>query len=234
MQFESVTCPACSSLNIKKNGINKQTKQRYRCNDCGKQFILKYSYRAYLKQIRELIVPMCLNGSGIRDTARVLRVSATTVMRVISEQAKRLPPPKLPERIADLELDEMWSFVEKKKNQCWLWLAYSPKHRQMLAFSLGRRTDDSLRDLLAKLSEVQVMRFFTDNWESYQNLIPEVHHWIGKRGTQRIERQNLNFRTHLKRLQRRTICFSKTKKMFEAVVSLYVHQLNSSSISFVT
>jgi hypothetical protein len=33
-------------------------------------------------------------------------------------------------------------------------------------------------------------------------LIPEVRHWIGKVGTQRIERQNLNFRTHLKRLQR--------------------------------
>ena len=143
---------------------------------------------------------MCLNGSGIRDTARVLRVSATTVMRVISEQAKHLQPLKLPARVADLELNEMWSFVEKKKNQCWLWLAYSPKYRQMLAFSLGRRTDESLRDLLAKLSEVQVTRFFTDNWESYQNLIPEVRHWIGKRGTQRIERQNLNFRTHLKRL----------------------------------
>jgi IS1 family transposase/transposase-like protein len=234
VQFESITCPACSSLNIKKNGTNKQTKQRYRCNDCGKQFILKYSYRAYLKYVRELVVPMCLNGSGIRDTARVLRVSATTVMKLIREQAENLPPEKLPGRVADVELDEMWSFVEKKKNQCWLWLAYSPKDRQMLAFSLGRRTDESLRKLLEKLSAVQITRYCTDNWESYQNLIPEVRHWIGKVGTQRIERQNLNFRTHLKRLQRRTICFSNTKKMFEAVVKLYIHQMNSTSISFVT
>jgi len=234
VQYETITCPACSSLNIKKNGINKQRKQRYRCNGCGKQFILKYAYRAYLKHIRELIVPMSLNGSGIRDTARVLRVSATTVMRIISQAAKNLPPETLSKRVADVELDEMWSFVEKKKNQCWLWLAYSPKERQMLAFSLGRRTDQSLRDLLGKLSAVQITRFYTDNWESYQNLIPEVRHWIGKAGTQRIERQNLNFRTHLKRLQRRTICFSKTKKMLEAIVRLYIHQLNSSSISFVT
>ncbi len=234
MQFESIICPACSSLNIKKNGINKQTKQRYRCNGCGKQFILRYSYRAYLRQIRELIVPMCLNGSGIRDISRVLRISATTVMKIISRQAELLPAMKLPERVADVELDEMWSFVEKKKNQCWLWLAYSPKPRQMLAFSLGRRTDESCRKLLGKLSAVQITRFYTDNWESYQNLIPEVRHWIGKAGTQRIERQNLNFRTHLKRLQRRTICFSKTKKMLEAIVRLYIHQLNSSSISFVT
>ncbi len=234
MQYETITCPACSSLNIKKNGINKRTKQRYRCNGCGRQFILKYAYRAYLKHIRELVVPMCLNGSGIRDTARVLRISATTVMKLIRQQAANLPPEKLPDRVADVEIDEMWSFVEKKKNQCWLWLAYSPKHRQMLAYSLGKRTDESLRNLLGKLSSVHITRYYTDNWESYQNLIPEVRHWIGKAGTQRIERQNLNFRTHLKRLQRRTICFSKTKKMLEAVVRLYIHQLNSSSISFVT
>jgi insertion element IS1 protein InsB len=88
--------------------------------------------------------------------------------------------------------------------------------------------------LLDKLSAVQITRFYTDNWESYRNLIPEVRHWIGKAGIQRIERQNLNFRTHLKRLQRRTICFSKSKKMLEAIVRLYIHQLNSSSISFVT
>jgi IS1 family transposase/transposase-like protein len=234
VQFESITCPTCSSLNIKKNGINKQTKQRYRCNGCGKQFILKYANQAYLKHIRELIVPTCLNSSGIRDIARVLRVSATTVIKVIRQSAQLLPPENLPERIADLELDEMWSFIEKKKNQCWLWLAYSPKHKQMLAFALGRRTDESCQNLLEKLQSVQVTRFYTDNWESYQNLIPEVRHWIGKRGTQRIERQNLNFRTHLKRLQRRTICFSKSKQMLEAIVRLYIHQLNSYSISFVT
>ena len=187
-----------------------------------------------MKHIRELIVPMCLNSSGIRDIARVLRVSATTVIKVIRQSAQLLPPENLPERIADLELDEMWSFIEKKKNQCWLWLAYSPKHKQMLAFALGRRTDESCQNLLEKLQSVQVTRFYTDNWESYQNLIPEVRHWIGKRGTQRIERQNLNFRTHLKRLQRRTICFSKSKQMLEAIVRLYIHQLNSSSISFVT
>jgi insertion element IS1 protein InsB len=104
----------------------------------------------------------------------------------------------------------------------------------MLAFSLGKRTDQTCQTLLEKLSDIRITRFYTDNWESYRNLIPEVRRWIGKRGTQRIERQNLNFRTHLKRLQRRTICFSKNQKMLEAVIKLYIHQLNSSSISFVT
>lgn len=234
MQYEKITCPVCSSLNIKKNGINKQRKQRYQCRGCKKQFILKYKYRAYLKYIRELVVPMCLNGSGIRDISRVLLISPTTVIKILKEQADHLPPSKLPNRVADVEINEMWSFVEKKKNQCWLWLAYSAKHRQILGFSLGKRTDESLSKLLDKLDSIQITRFYTDNWESYRNLIAESHHWIGKTGTQRIERQNLNFRTHLKRLQRKTICFSKTKEMLEVVVKLYIHQLNSSSISFVT
>jgi IS1 family transposase len=177
---------------------------------------------------------MCLNGSGIRDIARVLRVSPTTVLKVIRAAAQNLPNLKLPARILEVEIDEMWSYVEKKKNQCWLWLAYSPLLKQIIAFSLGRRTDESCRNLLEKLQSVKITRFYTDNWESYQNLIPSYLHWIGKKGTQRIERQNLNFRTHLKRLQRRTICFSKKKEMLEAIVKLYIHQLNSSSISSVT
>ena len=234
MHYETITCPVCSSLNIKKNGINKQRKQRYRCKACARQFILIYTYRAYLKYIRELVVPMCLNGSGIRDISRVLQVSATTVMKIIRHRAETSTVAQMPIQLADVELDEMWSFVQKKKNQCWLWLAYSPKYRQMLAFSLGKRTDETCQTLLAKLSHIRITRFYTDSWESYQNLIPEVRHWIGKTGTQRIERQNLNFPTHLKRLQRRTICFSKNQKMLEAVVKLYIHQMNSSSISFVT
>lgn len=234
MQYETITCPVCSSLNIKNNGISKQRKQRYRCKVCGRQFILKYTYRAYLKYIRELVVPMCLNGSGIRDISRVLQVSATFVMKLIRRRAETLTILKMPTHVANVELDEMWSYVEKKKNQCWLWLAYSPKYRRMLAFSLGKRTDETCRTLPANLSNIRITRFYTDNWESYRNLIPEVRHWIGKTGTQRIERQNLNFQTQLKRLQRRTICFSKNQKMLEAVVKLYIHQMNSSSISFVT
>ena len=72
-----------------------------------------------------------------------------------------------------------------------------------------------------------ITRFYTDDRESYQKLIPSDRHWIGKMGTQRIERQNLNFHTHLKRLQRRTICFSKSREMHEAVIKLYINHRNA-------
>lgn len=78
-----------------------------------------------------------------------------------------------------------------------------------MCWQLGRRTDESCRKLLDKLGDCQVLRYCRDELESYSKFIPEERHWIGKEGTQRIERNNVNFRTQLKRLQRETICFSK-------------------------
>ena len=62
---------------------------------------------------RELIVPMTLNGSGIRDTARVLKISPTTVLKVLRQVAEQTPEPALPTRIRDLEIDEQRSFGTK-------------------------------------------------------------------------------------------------------------------------
>jgi insertion element IS1 protein InsB len=176
--------------------------------------------------VRRLIVPMTLNGSGIRDIGRVLGVSINTVLKVIRAAAADTPEPYPPPRLADVEVDEMWSFVEKKSNQSWLWYAFSPKLKQVIGYVRGRRTDESCIRLLAKLARCQVTRFYTDWWESYQKLIPEHRHWAGKAGTQRIERNNLTIRTRLKRWHRRTICFSKSDEMDDAVIKLFFHHQN--------
>ena len=169
---------------------------------------------------------MTLNGSGIRDITRVLQVSINTVLKVIREQAAQTPEPELPQRLADVEVDEMCSFVEKKQNQHWLWYAFSPKTRQVIGYVRGRRTDAACQQLLDKLAGCQITRFYTDYWESYEKLIPEHRHWVGKMGTQRIERNNLTIRTRLKRWHRRTICFSKSKEMDDALLKLFFHHRN--------
>jgi IS1 family transposase len=168
-----------------------------------------------------------MNGSGIRDICRVLRVSINTVLKTIRNQAAQACEPIVPERITDLEIDEMWSFVGKKENQRWLWYAFDPARKKIVCWQIGRRTDESCRKLLGKLEDCQVLRYHTDGWESYEKYLPETHHWVGKAGTQRIERNNLNFRTHMKRLQRETICFSKEDDMHEAVTKLYINHLNA-------
>jgi insertion element IS1 protein InsB len=92
---------------------------------------------------------------------------------------------------------------------------------------LGRRSDESYRRLLSKLEGCQVLRYWTDELEWYRELLPSTHHWVSKEGTQRIERNNLNFRTHLKRLARKTICYSRADDMHYAVTKLYINHLNA-------
>jgi insertion element IS1 protein InsB len=226
MQAQEITCPRCSARSIQKNGTTAQGKQRFRCKRCRRQFILHYSYQGRDPSVRRLIVPLSMNGCGIRDIARLLRVSCNTVLRSLREAAHRVKPKKLPEHFTDLEVDEMWSFVGSKEHQAWLWYAYDPRSQQIVAWTIGQRTDQTCRRLLKQLRGCQVLRFCTDEWKSYQKFIPETNHWRGKQWTQRIERQNLNFRTHLKRLHRRTICFSKSDEMHEAVIKLYIQQHN--------
>ena len=170
---------------------------------------------------------MTLNGSGVCDISRVLWVSINMVLKIIRQQDAMTPEPAPPKRLSDAEVDEMWSFIGKKRRQCWLWYAFAPKTKEIIGYVLGRRTDESLARLLDRLAQRRITRFYTDDWESYQKLIPSYRHWIGKMGTQRIERQNLNFRTHLKRLQQRTICFSKSSEIHGAVIKLYINHRNT-------
>jgi IS1 family transposase/transposase-like protein len=224
--FEEITCPSCASRHIVKNGTTANRKQKYLCRGCRRQLIITYSYQGCRSAVRRLIVPMALNGSGIRDITRVVGVSINTVLKEIRRAAAEVFEPHPPARLGDVEVDEMWSFVEKKKNQRWLRYAFSPKTRQVIGYVRGRRTDASGQQLLDKLARCRITRFYTDRWESYEKLIPAHRHWIGKAGTQRIERNNLTIRTRLKRWQRRTIGFSKSDEMDDAVLKLFLHHRN--------
>ena len=176
--------------------------------------------------MRQLIVPMTLNGSGIRDVSRVLHVSPTTVLAVIRATAAVTPEPSLPRRITDLELDEFWSFVGRKADQRWTWHAFDRQRKQVVAFVNGRRTHHNCRALYAKLQPSSVKFFYSDEWAAYAKTLPAHKHYIGKEETRHIERRNLTFRTRLKRLQRRTICFSKNEEMHDAVIKMHIHHSN--------
>lgn len=83
-------CPYCQGIDIVKNGKTPQGKQRYQCRETacdGRTFILNYAYPGQSKKVKEQIVDMALNGSGIRDTARVLRVSTSTVIKELKKRA---------------------------------------------------------------------------------------------------------------------------------------------------
>lgn len=226
MCYEAITCPDCSSLNVVKNGKTQQRKQRYLCKSCRRQFIREYTYLGCVGAVRALTVPMTMNGSGIRDISRVCRLSPNTVLKTLRQAVTEVTEPVVPRRIRDLEIDEFWSFVGDKRRQRWTWYGFDRQRRKVVAFVNDRRTDAACERLLKKLEGCQVSRYHTDDWQSYQKLLPARKHRIGKEGTRCIERHNLNFRTHVKRLQRRTICYSKLPEMHDAVLKLYIHHSN--------
>ena len=92
MVLISVRCPHCGSDQVVKRGKTENAKQRYLCQklECPTPtFIVDYDYQGYLPDVKKRSIDMALNGSGIRDTARVLAISPTTV---ISELKKRSLP----------------------------------------------------------------------------------------------------------------------------------------------
>ncbi len=91
MCYEEITCPKCSSLNIIKNGKTAQQKQRYLCKDCRRQFIRNYTYLGCIGAVRDLMVPLTMNGSGIRDIGRVLLLSLNTILKPCVKLLLTLP-----------------------------------------------------------------------------------------------------------------------------------------------
>jgi insertion element IS1 protein InsB len=109
-------------------------------------------------------------------------------------------------------------------NQRWLWHAIDHHTGAVLAYVFGRRKDEVFLQLKALLEPFGLTRFSTDHWGAYtRHLDPEVHS-PGKRNTQKIERKHLTLRTRIKRLVRKTICFSKTIQMHDIVIGLFVNR----------
>lgn len=88
----SVKCPLCKTDRVIKFGINSAGKQRYKCKNlnCKKNtFLLDYSRNGDLPEVKNKIIEMAINGSGVRDTARVLKISMNTVISELKKKKAR-------------------------------------------------------------------------------------------------------------------------------------------------
>jgi IS1 family transposase len=202
--------------------------------------MLDYQYKACEAGMTEKIVEMAINSSGIRDTARVLKINKNTVINRLKKKENSLvqvnpnfQAPTVDAMIKlvceEAEIDEPWSFVEKKSNQRWIWSAVEHSTNTLIAYVFGKRKDVVFKALKVLLEPFKIKRFFTDDWGAYERHIDADKHEIGKSNTQKIERKNLNLRTWIKRLTRKTICFSKSEKMHDIVIGLLINKGNYSA-----
>jgi insertion element IS1 protein InsB len=179
MVQEPILCPACNTFDVVKHGKFQEGKQRYKCRNLQgsrSTFIRHYSYRGYLPEVKQQIADMAVNGSGIRDTARVLKISLTTVIEALkkSRHLKQVNPALLGQssqsklievwvkQVNEAERDEMWSFVGNQKQQRWLWHAIDPITGDVLADVLAPHTDAALESLIQLLTPFGIQRFYTD------------------------------------------------------------------------
>lgn len=242
MVLEPIRCIYCNSSNVMKHGRSETGEQRYRCcnDECRHvTFMCSYMNLGCLTEIKNKVIDMALNGSGIRDTARVLDIGPPTVIKELRNKEPELEsinrnildnienPPDIQVVIKlcdEAELDEMWSFVGNKSNQRWLWHAIDHRTGKILAYVFGSRKDEVFLQLRNLLEPFGIKRFYSDDWGAYDRHIEKAKHCVGKRNTQKIERKHLTLRTRIKRLARKTICFSKLEEMHDIVIGLFINR----------
>jgi IS1 family transposase len=131
-------------------------------------------------------------------------------------------------KMAVFQADEMWSFVESKKNKAWIWVVYYPYNKPLIAFHIGGRGKDSAAALWAKTPEKyrKYCDSATDYWGANNSVIPDDQHVVGKAHTRNTEGIFASFRARVNRLVRRSQSFSKKWANHEAAIAFFFWPFN--------
>jgi insertion element IS1 protein InsB len=234
-------CPGCGSTRFKKNGHMHSGKQNHRCKTCGRQFVASAAERVIADEQRTLIEHLLRERISLRGIGRAVGVSLTWLLHFMVERFAACPdhlhvqPPVRPTAVVirqlEAEADEMWSFVGKKANNQWLWIAMDAKTRQVIAFYVGDRSRKSGEQLWAKIPAVyqQQATFYTDCYEVYKGVIPPAqHNAITKqaRKTNHVERFNNTLRQRISRLARDTLSCSKQLANHIGAIKFFICHYN--------
>jgi len=129
-----------------------------------------------------------------------------------------------------LELDELWSFVFKKANKVWIWIALCRKTQQIVARAIGDRSEKTCLELWNNIPiEYCKGHCFADFWKVYQLVIPEDQlTQVGKETgeTVHVERWNCTLRQRLSHFIRKTLSFSKSTFMHTVCLDLFLYRYN--------
>ncbi len=77
--------------------------------------------------------------------------------------------------------------------------------------------------VLKKLSRFNIAFWCTDKFKAY-NMLPKNKHLFRKSFTQRIERENLTLRNRIKRLNRKTLGYSKSPEMHDKIIGTFIER----------
>lgn len=206
-----------------KAGKSRNRAQRYRCKQCMKYQLLAYQKKAYTSDT-EGLVSIYLEGCGIRSLGRIYGISPGTVLNRIRSAARDSELRSVFKPGLCYEMDELHANVGRKGKEVYISYAMERDSRQVVDFVVGRRTKESISKVVEKVLSFMPDRVYTDGLNIYPSMLPKHLHKVSRFMTNGIERYNLTLRTHLKRLSRKTICFSRSVEMLEASLRLYFNR----------
>lgn len=240
-------CPYCLSTKVVRKGWNKKhTKRRYKCKTCLKRYVEDGKDYFIDQEKINLINRLLLERLSLRGISRATPVSLCWLMSYIKKlysnvsddlhfkaiMKTRREQGKYYIRLIKSELDEMWSFVGKRENKRWIWIAQCRETRQIIAFHIGSRGREAARELWKKIpkSLKKYGLFYTDDWNAYQQVLPEERHIISdyKKDTNHVERFNNTLRQRASRLVRKALSFSKSEENHYGAIKYFIAQYNLS------
>lgn len=202
-----------------KAGRQSNGHQKYKCKACGRFQQGTYTYNARQGNTDRWIIHLNRECCGIRSISRLLGISKTTVISRIKKLADGIRKPLI-FMGKSYEVDELKTYIKKKTKECWVCLAVERQTGTIVDLSVGRRTKKTLGKVVETLRLSEAKKVYTDGLEIYKSLLPKEQHVVKPYHINRVERKNLQLRNSLKRLTRKTICYSKTRVMLEASVKL--------------
>lgn len=218
--FGSMKCSRCNQAKCIRKG-KRNGRQRYYCKDCNHTFQESYRYNAYQPGINALLVRLLKEGCGVRSISRIATISKQTVLtRMVTMSNSLKPSPfSIPHR--SYEIDELWTYIKTKTHAVWITYCLEKMTKKVVGFMVGSRSKDTIQPLIHRVLSLEPRRIYTDGLKLYLHIIPSEIHKVFQYCTNGIERTNLTLRTHIKRLSRRTICFSRKKEHLEAHLKIY-------------
>ncbi len=211
MNWETLYCPnhECKYYGVPyrkgrlgKNGTSHGQKQA-QCKECGTSVSIRYGTAYYDLNADEGTFETAIlalsEGCGIRSTGRIVRVDKDTVGDWLNRAASHCRIIILylfrNLRFNECQLDELWSFVHtKEKNlpiaklfkasygEAWVWLAFAPEYRLIIAFVIGKRTQESANLLLERVKHVSdghIPFFTSDQLSAYPAALVHVYgEWV--------------------------------------------------------
>jgi insertion element IS1 protein InsB len=211
-------CRVCESTQIVKNGTNRCGNAQYHCKGCGTYRVLNPK-QVYSETEQHTVLRACLERCSLRGVARIFTMARQTVAQWLKAHVQTLPDveetllPAAPNDV--LELDEIWSFVQKKDHQRWVWTAMCRRTRQIVAFVIGDRSKATCLRFWNTIPEgYKHCHTFSDFWSAYQHVFPtETHQCVGKGTgeTAHMERWKNTLRQRLGRDARQTLSFSRVR-----------------------